>query len=66
MRFNRYLLVMEETYACDWEEYECKFGGDVAIVDTKVTDDPEYPDGMHIGHYCDVHGKIMLERLNAT
>jgi hypothetical protein len=35
-----------------------------AIVDTHDFCDPDYPEGFHMQHLCELHGMLMLDMLN--
>lgn len=52
-------LRREETVTCEWDTFidgdECGNAATQCIIDPNVTDNPEYPEGLHVAHLCDEH-----------
>lgn len=63
----RYILINEDTEPDDGCEivFHCDKPCTVAIVDTNDTTDQEYPEGFHVAHTCEKHGREFVERFNA-
>lgn len=59
----------EDAVTCEWDTFmvgwECANAATHCIIDPTVTDDPEYPEGLHVAHLCDEHAPLGLCAMTA-